>query len=391
MTKETLMKMPLRWAGIAGLAVALAGAQAQTGSGFIFAPLSSGHALAGTQPDNHASTVVELKDGDVLAAWFGGTREGAPDVAIYGSRLHRGVWSRPVQLARAPGVACWNPVLFHTRDGRLWLYYKYGTHPSTWKGARKWSRDEGRTWSAAEDLPDGILGPIKDKPLVLSDGTIVSGSSVESGRWTAWIERSTDGGETWASFGPITVPESLDRPNAAARAALLAATAAQSAPSAPSEPDDAGPHTKLYPPSGETIGIIQPAVVSLGGRHLRFYARSRTRAARIAVADSMDAGVTWTQARFIDLPNPNSGIDAVRLRDGRIVLVFNNSYDARTPLNLAVSRDGEHFAVVKTLESGTGQYSYPAIVQAANGDLLITYSWRRQTIKFVRLPLRDLS
>jgi predicted neuraminidase len=72
------------------------------------------------------------------------------------------------------------------------------------------------------------------------------------------------------------------------------------------------------------------------------------------------------------------------------VLIFNNSYNRRTPLNLAVSADGEHFQVFKTLEDGPGQYSYPAIVQAANGDLLMTYSWRRQTIKFVRVPLRDL-
>lgn len=373
------------WALTLLFGCALAGARTQSNDGFIFPPLTSGHALPGTQRDNHASTVVELKNGDVMAAWFAGTKEGAPDVAIYGARLHHGKWSPPVQLARANGVACWNPVLFHTRDGRFWLYYKYGTHPRTWKGARKWSRDEGRTWSAAEDLPNGILGPIKDKPLVLADGTIVSGSSVENGRWNAWIERSTDNGRTWTKFGPITVPPSLDVPNAAALAAreeaLRAATKLK---------PSTGVYTKLYAPANTTIGIIQPTVVWLGGHHLRFYARSHTRAARIAVADSMDDGVTWTQAHFLDLPNPNSGIDAVRLRDGRIVLVFNNSYNARTPLNLAVSRDGEHFTLFKTLEDGPGQYSYPAIVQAANGDLLITYSWRRQTIKFVRLPLRDV-
>ncbi len=379
--------MPVRsWATGFLVAAALLGAQAQSGSGFIFPPLASGDALPGTQPDNHASTVVELKDGDVMAAWFAGTKEGAPDVAIYGARLHRGAWSAPVELARANGAACWNPVLFHTRDGRLWLYYKYGTRPSAWKGARKWSSDEGRTWSAAEDLPEGILGPVKDKPLILADGTIVSGSSVESGKWTAWIERSSDNGQTWTKFGPITVPGSLDIPSAAALAAAAEAERAASEP----QPGGSGVHTKLYPPAKTTIGIIQPAVVWLGGRRLRFYARSHTLAARIAVADSMDAGLTWTQARFLDLPNPNSGIDAVRLRDGRIVLAFNNSYDARTPLNLAVSRDGEHFAIFRTLEDGPGQYSYPAIVQAANGDLLITYSWRRETIKFVRLPLREV-
>jgi len=131
-------------------------------------------------------------------------------------------------------------------------------------------------------------------------------------------------------------------------------------------------------------------VVELAPHHLRFFARGHSRSARIAVADSFDDGKTWTAARFIQVPNPNSGIDAVRLRDGRIVLIFNNSTNARTPLNLAVSSDGEHFTVFKTLEDGPGQYSYPAIVQATNGDLLMTYSWRRQTIKFVRVPLSEV-
>ncbi|MGA2890747.1 MAG: sialidase family protein [Terracidiphilus sp.] len=359
-------------------------AQGQSGGdGFIFQPVSSAKALPGTQRDNHASTVVELKGGDVVAAWFGGSKEGAPDVAIYGARLHQGTWSAPVELARAENVACWNPVLFHTHDRRLWLYYKYGSKSSTWKGARKWSRDEGRTWSAEERLPDGILGPIKDKPLVMKNGVIVSGSSAENGTWAAWIERSADNGKSWTSFGPLTVAESDDVPDEGAKAASAEVE----------EPvSDAveGAHTKLYPPAKTTVGIIQPAVVWLGGHHLRFYARGHTRSARIVAADSTDDGKTWGQVRFIDLPNPNSGIDAVNLKDGRVVLIFNNSYNRRTPLNLAVSEDGEHFKTFMTLENGPGQYSYPAIVQAANGDLLITYSWRRQTIKFVRVVLRDV-
>jgi predicted neuraminidase len=360
----------------------LAAAPAQAaGDGFVFPPLSSGHALAGTQPDNHASTVVELRDGDVMAAWFAGAKEGAPDQAIYGARLHQGLWSAPRQLARIPGLACWNPVLFHTRDGRLWLYYKYGASPSTWLGARKVSSDEGLTWSDEEHLPPGILGPIKDKPLVLANGTIVSGSSVEAGKWTAWIERSTDNGKSWAKYGPVTVPDALDTPND-----LAIAAGKEQAPPAGSS----AAVTKIYPPPPSTVGIIQPAVVLLDKQHLRFYARSRTRSARIAAADSFDDGKTWTQARFLDIPNPNSGIDAVRLKDGRIVLIFNNSYNRRTPLNLAISDDGEHFHVFRTLEDGPGQYSYPAIVEAANGDLLITYSWRRETIKFLRLPLSEL-
>jgi predicted neuraminidase len=277
-------------------------------------------------------------------------------------------------------VACWNPVLFHTKDGKLWLYYKTGTRPSTWTGLRKFSTDEGKTWSAAEALPEGILGPIKDKPLVLADGTIVSGSSVEHGKWDAWVERSTDGGKTWTKAGPITVTEKDDVPD---EAFLAANTRAADGP-------DVEVKTKLYPPSTKTVGIIQPSVVQLEGHHLRFYARSHSRSARIVVSDSYDDGKTWSAGRFIQMPNPNSGIDAVTLKDGRIVLIYNHSVNARTPLNLAVSSDGEHFMDFKTLENGPNQYSYPAIVQAKNGDLLMTYSWRRRTIKFVRVPLSEV-
>jgi len=366
------------------LVFGLARVQAQNmNEGFIFQPLSSGKSLPNTQHDNHASTLVELNDGDILVAWFGGTKEGAPDVAIYAARLHDRVWSVPFELARADKVACWNPVLFHTKNGRLWLYYKYGTKPSTWAGARKWSSDEGRTWSVEERLPEGILGPIKDKPLVLTNGTIVSGSSVEDGKWAAWIERSTDSGGTWTHFGPITIPDQADLPDAGAIAAGAETQVSVSE-------SEGGVHTKLTPPAKTTVGIIQPSVVWMGGHRLRFYARGHTKSERIAVADSGDDGKTWTEARFIDLPNPNAGIDAVRLKDGRIVLIFNNSYNKRTPLNLAVSADGEHFKVFKTLEDGPGEYSYPGIVQAKNGDLLMTYSWRRQTIKFVRVVLGEI-
>jgi predicted neuraminidase len=232
-------------------------------------------------------------------------------------------------------------------------------------------------------LPEGILGPIKDKPLVMKNGVIVSGSSVENGKWAAWIERSSDDGKSWTKFGPITIPETVDVPDEGAKAA-----SAEVQPAASSTGN--GIQTKLYPPAQATVGIIQPSVVWLGGHHLRFYARGHTRSARIVTADSVDDGKSWGQVRFIDLPNPNSGIDAVRLRDGRVVLIFNNSYNKRTPLNLAISDDGEHFKTFMTLENGPGQYSYPAIVQAANGDLLMTYSWRRETIKFVRVALSEM-
>lgn len=354
---------------VAAVCSMVAGAQTVPAGQFIFQPGSTPF------PSSHASTIVELKDGDLMAAWFGGTHERAPDVAIWGSRCVRGVWSAPVELAREPDVPEWNPVLFHTEDGTLWLYYKVGPSPDEWSARRMFSRDEGMTWTKPEQLPAGLLGPIRAKPLVLPDGTIVSGTSFEAyDTWAAWVERSTDGGKTWAKIGPITISPAVDE---------------ATTPAPDPKPGDPGFGVKSRG-SRDTVGIIQPSIVSLGGRHLRMYARSQTIASKIAVADSMDDGVTWTEARFLDLPNNNSGIDAVRLRDGRVVLIFNDTTRGRSPLNLAVSRDGEHFRIFATLEDSVGEFSYPALIQAANGDLLMTYTWNRKTIKFVRMPLREV-
>jgi predicted neuraminidase len=310
-------------------------------------------------PSCHASTIVELRNGNLMAAWFGGTAESKPDVAIWGSYYSGGQWCAPVELAREAHVAAYNPVLFYTKDGRLWLYYKFGPGPTDWTGARRSSSDDGRSWSAVEHLAAGLLGPIRTKPLLLKDGTIISGTSVESYlSWACWIERSTDGWSTWKKLGPITVPRDLGRSGRQGSAS----------------PD----------------GIIQPSIVTLGGKRLRFYARSTESIGRICVSDSFDNGLTWTSAHPIDLPNPNSGIDAVALRDGRIVLVYNHSDKGRTPLNIAVSEDGEHFQMFHTLEDQPGEYSYPAIIQGRNGDLHITYTWNRKRIRHVLFPLKDI-
>ena len=195
------------------------------------------------------------------------------------------------------------------------------------------------------------------RSLVQQDGTIVSGTSIEAYRsWAAWIERSTDGGKSWTKMGPIVPPVEV-----------------------PESPE-----------SQDIDGIIQPSVVPLGKKHLRLYARSTAKTARVCVADSYDDGATWTQARPLEVPNPNSGIDAVALKDGRVVLVYNDTTSGRTPLNLAVSNDGEHFKMFYTLEKSPGEYSYPAIIQTASGDLEMTYTWNRKTIEHVHFPLVDV-
>jgi predicted neuraminidase len=292
----------------------------------------------------HASTIVETAPGEFLAAWFGGSREGALDVAIWGAAFGDGRWSAPEILADEPETPCWNPVLFATADGRVHLYYKAGPNPQSWSGFVR-VRDSHREWSQPAILPAGILGPVKNKPLLLASGRIVSGTSVESYHaWAAWVELSDDDGRTWRRSGPIAVP-------------------------------------------GEPRGVIQPALFETSTGAIRMLLRS-ARIGRICEAVSNDGGETWSDARPTALPNPNSGIDAVRLRDGRVALCHNPVERGRTPLMLSVSEDdGVTWREAAVLESEPGEYSYPALVQAEAGEVHVTYTWRRERIAHATLAL----
>src|SRR3954468_4021045 len=201
------MRKPSRvWiAAIAAAALGQAAGQspdAIVASEFIFtsAPFASAH----------ASTIVETRDG-LVAAWFGGTREGSADVGIWLSRRASGGWTPPIEVAtgiqsdggRQP---CWNPVLFQLADNSLALFYKVGPSPQKWWGMRRTSPDHGRTWSDAHRLPDGVLGPVKNKPLRLAAEVIVASSSTESSdrpsQWRVHFERSVDGGKSWQTSHP---------------------------------------------------------------------------------------------------------------------------------------------------------------------------------------------
>lgn len=292
-------------------------------------------------PSCHASTIVEAEPGKFLAAWFGGTDEGKPDVKIWLSRLDGGKWSKPELVAQASGVPCWNPVLFKSTSGTLFLWYKAGPSPMTWTAYVRRSTDGGKTWSKPEQFPAGLLGPIRAKPIQLAGGAILAGSSVESYRcWTSWVERSTDDGKTWTRFGPIQVP-------------------------------------------GHPYGIIQPTLFEAKDGVIVALCRSRGLGV-VCRAESKDRGQTWSDAVRTDLPNPGAGIDVVKLKSGDLVLIYNHSKMLRTPLNLARSSDdGKTWQIFKDLETEPGEYSYPAIIEASNGTLHMTYTWRRTHIKHV--------
>ncbi|HET7219980.1 MAG TPA: sialidase family protein [Vicinamibacterales bacterium] len=300
-------------------------------------------------PSAHASTIVETPAG-LVAAWFGGTRESAPDVTIWLSRLERGAWTPPVEVAtgvQADGkrFPCWNPVLFRMPDQTLRLFYKVGPSPREWWGMSRTSRDNGRTWDEAARLPDGILGPIKNKPVRIADGTIISPSSTEStgqpNVWRIHFERSTDGGKTWTVVAP----------------AADASSAAQNA--------------------------IQPSI--LVHRDGRLQAIGRTRVQRLYETWSTDGGRSWSPVALTALPNPSAGTDAVTLKDGRHLLVYNHTAKGRTPLNVAVSRDGVAWEGALVLEQEPGEYSYPAVIQAADGIVHVTYTWKRERIRHVAI------
>lgn len=293
-------------------------------------------------PSCHASTLVELDNGDILAAWFGGSDEGEKDVEIWLARKSGGTWSKPQQMTDYPNQPTWNPVLFRDSCNKIWLFFKVGPSPREWTGAYRTSTDNGKTWSDVVLLPAGLLGPIKNKPIQLQNGDIVCGTSVEAWRvWTGWTEISKDGGKSWRIGGPILVPE-------------------------------------------QPYGVIQPTLWEYEPGKLKALLRSRN-IGFIVESQSDDGGLTWTPGKIRkDLPHPGSGIDAVRMSDGRIALVYNHTPRGRTPLNLAFSDDnGDSFGTPYVLENIPGEFSYPAIIQSSNGKLHITYTWRREKIKYV--------
>lgn len=342
-------------------------------------------------PECHSATITETEKGDLVATYFGGTKERNPDVCIWVSRKPKGAteWLAPqlvadgvfktgseeAKLAGLSGLdstttaaakgpitdrkisknptgyqrkACWNPVVYQIPGGDLMIYFKIGTNVADWTGWLVRSKDGGKTWSKREPLQEEYLGPVKNKP-ILNNGRLIAPTSIEKGGWRLYFEYSDDMGKTWKRSDFVKADEG--------------------------------------------VKAIQPAIMKL--KDGRLAAVARTRSEHIGITYSSDNGETWTKLRLIDTPNNNSGLDAVTLKDGRHVLICNdrpipkgikNGKGLRTPLSVMVSDDGEHWKHWITLEeSPVSQYSYPSIIQTSDGNIHCIYTWRRQRVKHVEL------
>jgi len=305
-------------------------------------------------PQCHASTIVETGRG-LLASFFGGTHERASDVCIYTSLKANGKWTAPREVADGYvndtlSLPTWNPVLFNIGK-RLYLYYKKGPSPSEWWGMSMYSEDNGKTWSKPVKFEDSLLGPIKNKPVKLSSGTILSPSSIEYSPdlWKTHIERSTDNGLTWE---------------------------------------------KIDIASDDSIKIIQPTLLIHPDKSIQALLRSNQNV--IMESWSYNDGKTWSEVLPTTVLNPNSGIDAVTTKSGLFLLVNNpmksgKSWDVgRNKLYLYASKDGKKWIKIYELENQKeGEFSYPAIIQGKDGVIHITYTYNREKIKHVSLIVNE--
>lgn len=307
-----------------------------------------------TFPQCHASTIAQTSDGTLVVAWFGGTAEKDNDVGIWLSRRVNGTWTAQVELAKVNETPHWNPVLFNPPGAPLTLYFKIGPEIPTWQTYVMTSNDAGATWSAPRELAPGDKGgrgPVKNKPILLSDGAWLAGASTEFDAWIPFADRSEDGGLTWERSADWVI------------------------------------NPQLMPGKGAiqpTLWESKPGMV---------HALLRTTMGRVCRADSPDGGRTWSPVYITDLPNNNSGLDVTAVADGRLFLLYNPSgenWGSRSPLTLAMSADnGKTWSNVAHLETTPGEYSYPAIITTDTG-VALCYTWKRERVRAWHIPLTAL-
>ncbi len=371
--------------------VAAAGAEPFFHSELIF-PLQEQHC--------HSSSIVECPNGDLLACWFQGSGERtADDVQVLGARRAKGVaaWGPVFQMADVPGFPDCNPVLFIDAQERLWLFWAL-VLANRWEnvllmyrraedyagpGAPNWSWQGVITLKPGDEFAETIA---EQFPKLLYDESmwaeyappysrmILEAANDPLKRQLGWMPRIHP---LTLPGGRILLPLYSDGFNVS-----LAAIS-----------DDSGETWRASRPI-VGLGPIQPSFVRRQDGTIVAYMRdSGPLPKRALVAQSTDDGESWSIARDTDIPNPSSSLEVIALRDGRWVMIFNDSDRGRHILSLAMSDDeGETWKWKRTLEEaepGKGSYSYPSLLQAMDGRLHATYTFNEKDGKSIKHVVLD--
>ncbi len=290
-------------------------------------------------PSAHAASAVVLPDGSLMASWFAGSREGAPDAAIWSSRWRPdGGWTDPCLLVDTPGHADGNSVLWLDRGGllRLWYVTMEGKGWASCPVRERRSADLGLTWSPDTYIRREWGWMVRNEPVRWRGWMLTP--MYDERDWSSFILGSRDGGSTW-------------RQSAKLRAAA---------------------------------GIIQPALAPVGEGGMLALMRSRGGAVYRARSAS-DSPMTWSDPEPAGLPNPNSAVEVIGLAGGSLLAVFNPTTRGRSPLRVALSDDGgASWPVWRDLESGPGEFSYPTALQTPDAIIHVLYTHRRRTIAHAR-------
>jgi len=305
-----------------------------------------------TGPYKHPASMAELSNGDFYLVYFGGEGEYATDTGVFGSRLKKGsdVWTEPKRIAHDPFHSVGNAVVWEDPDGLVWLFYvvRYGDTWSHSRVAAKISGDHAETWSDASLLAfeEGTL--VRNRPLVLSSGEYLLPLYLETGDdpeasgpdTRSFFLKYDPKAKTWTRTGAIRSPR----------------------------------------------GNLQPAPVELSPGNLVAYCRRAgdyrpETIGHIIRSESHDGGLTWTEGRDTQFPNPNAAVDLLKTRSGRLLLIYNDSMNKRTPLTVALSPDLDRsWPIKRDIVEGDGDFGYPFAFQARDGKIHVVFTSDRRSV-----------
>lgn len=302
----------------------------------------------------HPASLTQLANGDLLLAYFGGSGEYAADTAVHltGQAKAGGPWSAPKKVSDRPKLPEGNPVIWQAPDDLVWLFLVV-RHGETWSTSTiqaRTSADGGETWSDPMPLTTEKGTMVRGAPIILPDGGYLLPAYHETGN-----DRERTGADSTSFF--------LIR----------------------------DPRTGRWSETNRIRsrqGNIQPSPAVVEGNHLVAYCRrgggyGPVTDGYLVRSESVDGGRTWSPGKDSAFKNPNAAVDFLRLRNGHLLLVFNDSMNQRTPLTAAISTDGDRtYPYRRNLVDGPGDFGYPYAIQTADGKIHVVYtSDRRSTIR----------